>query len=133
MSFVLRDVICTNCNDCRDLDLCRDPHLQVRMGIHNTARCLHACCLHITESAMGMCVCASVLSSVCTSDGQLSLSSSPVDYCKFNGQMHMVATTLETAQQLWQACFSLVLGQSLARRQLNSLKKHGSAGAQVAL
>lgn len=29
MSFVLRDVICTSCNDCRDLDLCRDPHLQV--------------------------------------------------------------------------------------------------------
>ena len=29
MSYVLRDVICTNCNNCRDLDLCRDPHLQV--------------------------------------------------------------------------------------------------------
>lgn len=29
MSFMLRDVICTSCNDCRDLDLCRDPHLQV--------------------------------------------------------------------------------------------------------
>ena len=29
MSFVLRDVICPSCNDCRDLDLCRDPHLQV--------------------------------------------------------------------------------------------------------
>lgn len=29
MSYVLRDVICPSCNDCRDLDLCRDPHLQV--------------------------------------------------------------------------------------------------------
>lgn len=28
-SFVLRDVICTYCNACTDLDLCRDPNLQV--------------------------------------------------------------------------------------------------------
>ncbi|KAK9824549.1 hypothetical protein WJX72_011249 [[Myrmecia] bisecta] len=28
LSFVLRDVICTYCNNCRDLDLCRDPDLQ---------------------------------------------------------------------------------------------------------
>lgn len=27
-SFTLRDVICAYCNDCRDLDLCRDPALQ---------------------------------------------------------------------------------------------------------
>lgn len=26
-SFVLRDVICEYCNDCRELDLCRDPRL----------------------------------------------------------------------------------------------------------
>lgn len=30
LSFVLRDVICGSCNSCRDLDLCRDPDLQVR-------------------------------------------------------------------------------------------------------
>lgn len=29
-SFVLRDVICAYCNACTDLDLCRDPNLQVR-------------------------------------------------------------------------------------------------------
>jgi len=28
MSFRLPDVICGYCNDCRDLDLCRDPELQ---------------------------------------------------------------------------------------------------------
>lgn len=26
-SFVLRDVVCRRCSDCRDLDLCRDPGL----------------------------------------------------------------------------------------------------------
>ncbi len=29
-SFVLRNVICSYCNDCTDLDLCRDPALQAR-------------------------------------------------------------------------------------------------------
>ena len=28
-SFVLRDIICAYCNFCTDLDLCRDPALQV--------------------------------------------------------------------------------------------------------
>lgn len=37
MSYVLRDVICPSCNDCRDLDLCRDPHLQV---CHQLCLCL---------------------------------------------------------------------------------------------
>ena len=27
VSYTLRDVICTACSDCRDLDLCRDPDL----------------------------------------------------------------------------------------------------------
>jgi DNA polymerase epsilon subunit 1 len=30
VSYVLKDVICTYCNDCRDLDLCRDVALQER-------------------------------------------------------------------------------------------------------
>ena len=30
MSFVLKDVVCSQCNNSRDLDLCRDPDLQVR-------------------------------------------------------------------------------------------------------
>ncbi|KAK9798895.1 hypothetical protein WJX73_003389 [Symbiochloris irregularis] len=29
-TLLLRDVICTSCNSSRDLDLCRDPHLQAR-------------------------------------------------------------------------------------------------------
>ena len=29
MSFVLKDVVCSQCNNSRDLDLCRDPDLQV--------------------------------------------------------------------------------------------------------
>ena len=42
MSYVLRDVICPSCNDCRDLDLCRDPHLQVCLRSflsHNVFEC----------------------------------------------------------------------------------------------
>ena len=31
-SYVLRDVICVYCNHCTDLDLCRDPALQVRFN-----------------------------------------------------------------------------------------------------
>ena len=30
-SYVLRDVICVYCNHCTDLDLCRDPALQVSL------------------------------------------------------------------------------------------------------
>ena len=33
-SYVLRDVICVYCNHCTDLDLCRDPALQVRSQCH---------------------------------------------------------------------------------------------------
>ena len=29
MSFVLQDVVCSQCNNSRDLDICRDPDLQV--------------------------------------------------------------------------------------------------------
>ena len=50
MSFVLRDVICPSCNDCRDLDLCRDPQLQVHRW--NCAACSSAYDLGSIESAL---------------------------------------------------------------------------------
>ena len=46
MSFVLQDVICPSCNDCRDLDLCRDPQLQVSFLLQALA------CAHVTAFCM---------------------------------------------------------------------------------
>ena len=37
MTYVIRDVICPHCNACRDLDLCRDPDLQVHAAPFNGA------------------------------------------------------------------------------------------------
>lgn len=32
LTLVLRDVICPTCQDCRDIDLCRDPAVSARVG-----------------------------------------------------------------------------------------------------
>lgn len=46
-SFVLRNVICSYCNDCTDLDLCRDPMLQARSShpflTHDHPLLMHCC------------------------------------------------------------------------------------------
>ena len=47
-SFVLRDVICAYCNACTDLDLCRDPNLQVLFNLPNWSSMrgnIKACCM----------------------------------------------------------------------------------------
>lgn len=41
LSFTLPNVICTYCNDCRDLDLCRDPLLLRREWRCATPDCAH--------------------------------------------------------------------------------------------
>ena len=64
MSYVLRDVICPSCNDCRDLDLCRDPHLQVclrRFLSHNVFECVQ-CSLSAHVLAHLLCLSCLLLS-----------------------------------------------------------------------
>ncbi|KAK3232982.1 hypothetical protein CYMTET_56694, partial [Cymbomonas tetramitiformis] len=52
LSFTLQDVICTYCNDCRDLDLCRDPDIQQKKWRCRVASCQHPYDLETIESRL---------------------------------------------------------------------------------
>lgn len=56
-SFVLRNVVCSYCNDCIDLDLCRDPALQARPSFsrhNNRPKDSLATSQHLLCAAAGM-------------------------------------------------------------------------------
>mmetsp|Transcript_42312 Transcript_42312/g.135440 ORF Transcript_42312/g.135440 Transcript_42312/m.135440 type:complete len:1109 (-) Transcript_42312:20-3346(-) len=52
LSFVLRGVVCEYCNDCRDLDLCRDPALQEGKWECSVPECRHPYDLRQIESTL---------------------------------------------------------------------------------
>lgn len=52
LTFVLPDVICTFCNQCRDLDLCRDPELTQHNWTCVVTLYCHFCCLDICHSVL---------------------------------------------------------------------------------
>ena len=54
-SFVLRDIICTYCNFCTDLDLCRDPALQV-LPLQLTKSVYRSGCSTCTTSTCPKCI-----------------------------------------------------------------------------
>lgn len=74
VSFVLPDVICTFCNLCRDLDLCRDSRL---MDEDEVMRCCCCCCC-------GCCCCCCFCCcyycyGFCHYDGPVECAASPND------------------------------------------------------
>ena len=55
-SWVLRDVICTSCHACRDLDLCRDPGIQVCAAAESDVTAFQAALMIITCRHTSGCV-----------------------------------------------------------------------------
>ena len=81
-SFVLRDVICAYCNACTDLDLCRDPNLQVQIA--DTEPHAHAQYHSRAQCVLG----ATTLQSMCQSREKLLVRGATLDrvhHCPLGG------------------------------------------------